>query len=359
MKHAPPSEIWGRLRESGIVAGECPGDGETQSPWYVRAMLGITGWIAAAFLLGFVGLGLAVVVKSHVTSIAVGLMVIAGAYTIFRTAGTNDFASQFGIAVSFAGQTLVAFGLFRLFEYRHGTSAWFTIAVLQAGLAVLLPNFVHRVWSAYASAAALSMGLALLGAYFLSSGLLAAAVAMVWLNEFEWPEFGSLVQPVGYGLTFALVQVEGTSHFGRSAFHLVGLHDPVAVWAKPWMGAALTIIVLLVVVWLLLDRSRERLSGRNGLVTLFSAAAIGAATFRAPGIATGLMIVVLGHANGNRILVGLGIAALLCYVSAYYYLLEATLLVKSQVLAAVGGVLLAARWILASRFFQEEESSRA
>ena len=58
------------------------------------------------------------------------------------------------------------------------------------------------------------------------------------------------------------------------------------------------------------------------------------------------MIVVLGFANGNRVLTGLGIAALLFYVFAYYYLLQETLLFKSGVLLATGFVLLVARWIM-------------
>src|SRR5205809_2120555 len=71
-----------------------------------------------------------------------------------------------------------------------------------------------------------------------------------------------------------------------------------------------------------------------------------AASFKAPGVAGGLMIVLVGFANGNRLLAGLGIAALLYYVSSYYYLLDATLLAKAGVLAASGVVLLGARWLL-------------
>jgi uncharacterized membrane protein len=66
------------------------------------------------------------------------------------------------------------------------------------------------------------------------------------------------------------------------------------------------------------------------------------------------MIVVLGYANGNRVLAGLGIAGLLLYVSAYYYLLELTLLHKSAVLAATGLVLLTARWVVLELVLNEK-----
>jgi uncharacterized membrane protein len=51
-------------------------------------------------------------------------------------------------------------------------------------------------------------------------------------------------------------------------------------------------------------------------------------------------------ANGNRVLAGLGILALLGYLSHYYYALYATLLAKSALLAGAGLVLLAARFAL-------------
>jgi len=54
----------------------------------------------------------------------------------------------------------------------------------------------------------------------------------------------------------------------------------------------------------------------RSILSLAVAAAIGAASFKAPGVAGGLMIAIVGFANGNRLLAGLGIAALLYYVSS-------------------------------------------
>ncbi len=41
------SIVWGQLRDAGLVTGECPPRTESPSPWYVRVMLGFSGWIAA------------------------------------------------------------------------------------------------------------------------------------------------------------------------------------------------------------------------------------------------------------------------------------------------------------------------
>jgi uncharacterized membrane protein len=56
------------------------------------------------------------------------------------------------------------------------------------------------------------------------------------------------------------------------------------------------------------------------------------------------VIMLLGFSASNRILLGLGIIALLFFVSSYYYLLDSTLLVKATTLLSVGVILLGTRW---------------
>jgi hypothetical protein len=98
-------------------------------------------------------------------------------------------------------------------------------------------------------------------------------------------------------------------------------------------GQLLNGAVLLCVVWVLLRRSGASLPGRTAVTVLAGTALMVLVSLEAPGIAAGLCILLLGFAHGNRVLAGLGGAALL-------------LLVKSQVLAATGTVLLTLRWLL-------------
>jgi uncharacterized membrane protein len=122
----------------------------------------------------------------------------------------------------------------------------------------------------------------------------------------------------------------------------------------PWLAEALAVAALVASVVVLLDRAGWQLRERRTLLAAASVLAIGAASFKAPGLAGSLAIAVLGFANGNRVLLGLGVAAMLFYASTYYYLLELTLLEKSGVLIATGVTLLAARWILLRRVMPEE-----
>jgi uncharacterized membrane protein len=193
---------------------------------------------------------------------------------------------------------------------------------------------------------ATAMLLLVSGAYFLSIGLLAAATALVWLHEFTWPRVNALLRAIGYGLTLALIVVQGTVFAIASANGWLSYKMEFVVgWAPRWLGSLLPGLVLVAVVWRLLARRGSDLDDKNTLVAVFAAALVTAASFKAPGIATGLTLVLLGYANANRSLVGLGLIALLSYLSAYYYLLESTLLMKSLTLAVTGLVLIVLRFL--------------
>jgi hypothetical protein len=179
------------------------------------------------------------------------------------------------------------------------------------------------------------------GAAFFAPGLLLGAGAWAWLNEFRWPHLGRVLRPAAYGVMLALIFLELAAGSMRPA---TGFDvDPAG---RRLYGQLLNGAVLLCVVWVLLRRSGASLPGRTAVTVLAGTALMVLVSLEAPGIAAGLCILLLGFAHGNRVLAGLGGAALLLYAGGYYYELDVTLLVKSQVLAATGAVLLTLRWLL-------------
>ena len=82
-------ELWQRLCGAGLAQGEAPAMPEQHAAWYVRAMLGVAGWIGAVFLLAFAGFGLSFVFDSGIVTLAVGAIWCAVAYAIFRAAPAN------------------------------------------------------------------------------------------------------------------------------------------------------------------------------------------------------------------------------------------------------------------------------
>jgi uncharacterized membrane protein len=347
-----PAELWSKLAVAGLVAGDMPAAEETRTPWYVRVMLGAAGVIAAVFLLAFVGAGLSFVIESEVASIVAGLLLIAAAFGLFTMGSRSDFVTMFALAVSFAGQALLAFGIFMMFEDQQQTTLPFAIlAVVEAVLALVVPNFIHRVTTAYLATVAFALACAQAGAWYLPAGVVGAAVAVAWLSEGRLAKMHSVVAPAGYGLTLAFMQIESSALSGYWIGTQSGAREMADV--SPWIGEALVASALVATVWALIQRAGWKPTSARTLFALGVVVALGATSFKAPGIAGGLMIVLLGFANGNRVLTGLGIAALLYYVSAYYYLLAETLLFKSGVLLATGIVLLAARWLVLNVVIKE------
>lgn len=345
-------QLWQRLREHALVEGDMPPVTGSSSPWYVRVMLGVAGWIGALFLLGFIGVGFEFVIKSASASLAVGALCCAVAFGIFRLARDNDFATQFGLAVSFAGQAMLAFGLYKTFE-PNTSSVFFMVFVFQALLAVFVPNFIHRVLTSWSAMFALSLSLVSADLHVLASGIAAAACALIWLNEFHWPAHPTLWRPIGYGLVLSLLQIDAVNLFGHDFWHEFSRDRLGAGWLllhAPWIGTALAAAIFVWVVTRLLAREEIPPSSGAGMAAIVAAMLVAALSFVAPGVATALMILLLGFASGNRILMGLGLLALGGFVSHYYYQLQHTLLFKAMVLAGSGAVLLLARMALQKCF---------
>ena len=352
-------ELWSRLAGAGIVAGELREAPATATPWFVRVMLGIAGWIGALFLLGFVGAGFAFVMESALASVIVGALACAAAAFIFRSAQAGDFAAQFGLALSLAGQALLLFGLSKGFE-RSIASIALVAALQQALLFALVPNFVHRVWCAWTASYALAIACTEWGLQSFVPAALTLAFLWLWLSELEHARRGSLLRALGYGLALATIQIVAISQtpwFGLMRPHGIGAGLDREIGA--WLGALALGAVLLAGLRKLLAREAVSLGSTMGRLAIAAALILALASLKAPGVGPAAAILVVGYANGNRVLAGLGIATFIVYLSEYYYQLHATLLEKSALLAATGVALLALRFAVTRAWPKDKETRHA
>ena len=340
-------QLWARLAEKNLVTGEMTPLPDQHSPWFVRVMLGFAGWIGALFLLGFVGASLSFVLRSAAAALVAGALVCAGAAIIFRVSQGKDFVVQFGLATSFAGQALFIFGLMETFHWQDGMS-YAVVAIFEAVLAAVVVNEIHRAATAFAAVVSLSLALSWYGVPHLAPALVTAAAAVVWLHEFPWAGQGSVFRPIGYSLVLAALYCNGVllMHGYSQLLRHGGVHNPLLARFSYWTGILVIGAVLLYTVFQLAKREGFGITDRLTQTALAAALAIAIVSFKAPGIAAGLVIVLLGFANANRVLAGLGVFSLIIYLSLFYYQLQATLLVKSASLVATGIVLLAARLAL-------------
>jgi hypothetical protein len=339
--------LWAKLCQAGVVQGPAPASPGTESPWYVKALLAFSGWLAAIFLFGFVAVGFQFIAESVLASLISGSVLIAAAYGLLR-AGKNPFVEHLALAVSLAGQAWVVWALFRFAEHQEAL-AWLLVAMLQAPLAAVMPHFVHRVFSTFAAAVAVAMALNATGTPYVFSGGALFLAAWLWRHEFRYSRHVRKIQAIGYGLVLALIPLKGSVLFGHGALGWRSPHDLAAFWLPPWMGEVLAGAAMLYVVWPLLPRRGRRVAPLLAVTAVLATLLLGAVSLEAPGITVGITIILLGFAGGNRPLMGVGIVSLLFFISSYYYLLDTTLLAKSRTLLMVGLGLLAARGFILRR----------
>jgi hypothetical protein len=347
--------LWQRLADAGLVNGPLPERSESSSPWFVRAMLGVAGWIGALFLLGFIGVGMAFVFKDEAAALFVGALCCAAAYFAFARAGRNELALQFGLALSLAGQGIFIYGLHESVFDNDSPLFFLAVAAFETVLAYYLASFVHRVWSAFAAATAFGYAMNMFGLYGAGTALIGAGLVTIWLKDELWAARGAFWRAIAWGLVFAFVQP--SSELG-DAERWVRSIDPTSqiTWIV-WLKSILVAAVLIYVVYRLLERYGVELSSRIGVSSLAATAVVGAATLRAPGITSSLVIVLLGFACGSRTLLGFAIVSMLSYLAYFYYSLDVTLLLKSIALAG-SGLVLAAMWVVMRRVFPEGPAVR-
>jgi len=280
---------------------------------------------------------------------------------LYRRKPDSDFASQFAFAVSLTGQSMILFAIVRQMEADIRGISLVTVMV-QAILFVFIGNFLHRVWCAMSGGLAAILALSAFALYPIVPGLLALAVGAVWLNEFRWPRHAAAARALGYGLvlvTLFLVHTPPDFWIWTAAISAEQMAPAVGLNAWRWISTGLIGATLLWRAWEFLNRRAVAPATRTGIAMLGVAFLLATLSYKAPGIGISCMILVIGFANGNRVLTGLGIVALLTYLSQYYYLMQVSLLEKSLWLLGTGAVLLLARGLLAWVWPSSEDSGHA
>lgn len=293
----------------------------TERPWYIGLLLGVSGWLAGLFLLGFVGL-----LFHPDTPAAAGLagaVLLAAAWGLYGADREGAFVAQLALALSIAGQCLVLYALNK--DARGIAPVAASALALQIGLALAMPNPLHRALSSFFAtiAWALTVRYALLGETEFWRGEREVAVslgqslggwALAWL-------------PVGAGIALLVRNEAGWIARG---------------WA-PTVRPVLTGLIVGLAFATLASQPFESFrwwadapvaQGWLALWPMLSAlAALGA--------------IAAAFAMGQRALIGAGVVAVLLHVSHFYYALGTSLLLKSLLMLAMGGAMLLAARALA------------
>ena len=349
MVPTPAQARWRRLAEAGIVQGDAPADAAPGVSWTISAMVGAAAWLAALFVLFFLGLALEDVVKRAAGAIAVGLVVIVAAVVVLRWAGERPFVGQLALAFSLAGQALVLVGLL-MNGARPDALSWGLFAVLELGLVAAVAHPGHRVLATLGAALSLLMALHTTSTASLFLPLLLAAFVAVQARVLAAAPPRSLWASLATGLALALLAAMVHARLPE----LWTPAKPVAWHAGLRMFAAgLLVAVCAVAAAVLVRYAGVPVRSRAGVGAVLALAFVAIAAYPVPAVAAALVMLLMAYAAGQRALLGLAVLALLAALAHHYYRLDATLLHKSAGLAAIGAVLLGARFAM-PRWFAEQ-----
>ncbi|GHF89634.1 DUF4401 domain-containing protein [Thalassotalea marina] len=332
--------LWQQLKAQHLVQGEAP-ILEATSPWFVKSMLAFVGWLGALFIMLFVFSAFPSLIDNPKICFILSVPLFLLSYFIL-TKPNNDFFEHVALAISFAAQGLV---LFALYEWLSNSTFLILFAILQGVLVLLMPNLLHRIFSTLVASLCVSFYLLDLGASQVVTSMLAIPLVWLCLNEFRYQSKYSLISGLVYGLSLSILFLQLADVFVSS--QALGIYKDVRPWSiSPWDSRLLYVIAMFYSVWKLLqvvplnqhDKWFRLVFAVTGIFTLLS--------LNAQGIGLGIVMLMLGFARSNRILITLGILALMLYCSAYYYQMQETLLVKSAILMAIAIFAFICRWLL-------------
>lgn len=312
-------------------------------PWYIRTMVGFGAWLASLLLIGFVA-SIGFVAKGGFIVVGFGMIVAAGT---LRKRFDSDFMVQSTLAVSLAGQALLAYGIADLTAGDDFEGALMVVVIISIVLFVIFPDRIHRVLMVLFATSSLTILIYIweLNAIVPFLGP-AAAGALVLLYKRQ-PQImasgkGALVRPLMTGLML--------SAFGclliSTIYVLPELGVSYAFYPRPWIS---TLLLGALFIYLGTDIWPQLITGTQKLATpvIYGLMAVViAAAWAAPGLLLALIVVMLGAASGNRVFIGAGIAFLAVFISTYFYGIQITMLTKSVTLVACGVATLLARWLI-------------
>lgn len=336
------SERWQQLLDAGLVDGEAGGDAASATPWYIGALLGVAAWLAAIFLLVFLGLLLEDLVREPLGAIACGLVVTAISVAVLRRSLEHAFVSQLAIAFSLAGQALVLAGL--VIDGPGGTVRWFGFAAFEAGLIVVVAHAAHRVVATLAAAAALLMAASALGVEPLFLPLVLGAYVATMSRTLAASPHPRLWHALSIALALALV--------GAIALHEIaslladrgpGARSPLAL---RWIATATIASLSAWAGVLLVEDATGEARSYAAAMAAAALAAFAIVALVVPGVAALAVMLLLAYAAGQRVVGGLATLGLLVALGHYYYRLDTMLLAKAAALLAIGLMLFVARAIV-------------
>lgn len=336
------------------------------SPWFISLLFGFSGVFASLFFIGFLTL---ILDNTGLLDSTLALFIIGGILSgigglLFYNARLrhSSFWNSLAFAVTLAGQGYIAYALLTS-EITEPLNILLLLLV-QLLMTVVIPNFIYRLLSA---TLALSCLLYLLNYYHLSEislGLLALITSVTHLQRYtlaafiprKWQNDAlEIMSAMGYASAYILLLVSVyfiAAEYGNS---LNNYGESFSY--NYYLAQGLLTLASLYAAYLILKRYHIKLLSKAGLLISAAIVLLGIMSIYVSGLLATSLIIIIATANSQRVLLGLGVIALVGYIFWYYYQLDTSLLVKSASMLVIAITLLLLRWLLIKSYFAQIKPS--
>ena len=355
------------LQQHGLIDAQNVSDkllnsaaSEAHSPWFISLLFGMSGLLASLFFIGFLTLLLdntGLLDSTLAVFIIGGILSGIGGFLFYNARSRHrPFWNSLAFAITLAGQGYIAYALLAS-EITEPLNIGLLLLV-QLLMTVAIPNFIYRLLSA---TLALSCLFYLLNYYHLSEvslGLLALITSVTHLQRYRLAAFIptkwrmnalEITNAIGYASAYVLLSVSVyfiAAEYGNS-FDSYG----EAFSYNYYLAQGLLTLASLYAAYLILKRYHIKLLSAAGLLISAAIVLLGIMSIYVSGLLATSLIIIIATANSQRVLLGLGIIALVGYIFWYYYQLDTSLLVKSASMLVIGIALLLLRWVLIKGYF--------
>lgn len=284
-------------------------------PWYYLVMQGVGAWIASLLFL------VPVVVSffsGNMLAVGIGGLVLLIAVAVVRVE-ESVFISQLLLAAALLGFAMLNVGLA---ERVDGNELFICLNI--TATALLCYAAIRRRAVRF---------------------MVALAVLAAWMWRLSGDPNGPHVifAAAGGGMLLAFVLFP-ERRFLRPLGYASALAGPAALFLLRSLDALLPSSLVAGVVGVIVVLIQSRRQGWQPVHAAAGMAGLSALALAAPGAAMGVGAAIWGHATANRLLEGIGLLWVPCFVSWFYYWLGYDLLTKSLLLAGSGVLLLGLRF---------------
>ena len=354
------------LQQQGLIDAQNVNDkllnnaAAAPSPWFISLLFGFSGVFASLFFIGFLTLILdnTGLLDSTLAVFIIGaILSVSGGFLFYNARLRHSaFWNSLAFAVTLAGQGYIAYALLAS-EITEPLSI-VLLFLVQLLMTVVIPNFVYRLLSATLALVCL---LYLLNYYHLSEvslGLLALITSVTHLQRYTLAVFIprkwrmnalEIMSAMGYASAYVLLSISVyfiAAEYGNSFDNFNNLDNYGESFSyNYYLAQGLLTLASLYAAYLILKRYHIKLLSAAGLLISAAIVLLGIMSIYVSGLLATSLIIIIATANSQRVLLGLGVIALVGYIFWYYYQLDTSLLVKSASMLVIGIALLLLRWL--------------